>query len=332
VLSEAELAASQIAGVAPMSYGNALEGLVGQVVDDNFGSLLSYTGRGAGPDFVGVGNAAGEYFDLTTAGAIPAHLARSYGPWLDFIIYVPRLALRAFEMTRVYAEEEFDDFKDRDSAALFSDLEFKRCLFSSCSLSRTDQPSRRSRIHHIRILDCEAAGCFLGPAIVEETVVDGLKIPKRLIAEGSVFKHVILKGRIDRLLLYEVNPNLVASPEYRAKVRETFDQANAEYYKTVDWALDISQAEFLDFNVRGIPSRLIRRDPFTQAVVKYEKAMNGEWKKLDLSGTWWPVALEMLAKSNWEDAILIAPKRHRQFSQALKGIYVLRDAGIAEPD
>lgn len=88
VLSQAEIAASESAQIAPMSYGNAMERLVGQEVDQNFGSLLTYTGRGAGPDFAGVGNAAGEYFELTTPGAIGAHLARPYGPWLDFVTYV----------------------------------------------------------------------------------------------------------------------------------------------------------------------------------------------------------------------------------------------------
>ena len=88
VLSEAEIDASQIAQIAPMSYGNALEALVGQTVDENFGSILLYTGRGAGPDFVGVGTAAGEYFDLTTPGAIGAHLRRVYGPWLEFVTYI----------------------------------------------------------------------------------------------------------------------------------------------------------------------------------------------------------------------------------------------------
>lgn len=235
-------------------------------------------------------------------------------------------------MTRVFAGEEFDNFKDRDSSGLFADLEFRNCVFNSCSVSRTFDPQKRSRVRNVRIRDCEAAGCFVGPAIIEDAVVDGLRIPKVLIADGCVFRHVALRGRIDRVIIEPIIPPTGIYEENRAKISSWFEHANAEYYKNVDWALDIREGDFSDFDVRGIPSRLILRDTFTQAVVKREKILDGKWRKLDLSATWWPVSLELLQKSGWEDHVLIAPKRHRQFSQALKGIHMLRDAGIAEPD
>jgi hypothetical protein len=235
-------------------------------------------------------------------------------------------------MMKVFQNEEFDGFRDHDSGTVFENLEFKNCIFSSCSISRTDNTDKRSRIHNVRIFNCEVAGCFLGPAILDEIIVDGLKIQKRLIAGGCALQHVVLRGEIDRLLLVGIVPNLLATPEYRKRVEARFDLVNTQFYRHIDWALDISEAEFSDFDVRGIPSCLIRRDTFTQAVVKREKVLNDEWKKVDLSDTWWPVSLEMLAASNWEDHTLVAPKRHPQFSQALKGLYRLREAGIAEPD
>src|SRR5579864_1604142 len=235
-------------------------------------------------------------------------------------------------MTTIFEEEDFDGFQDRDSGTLFSDLEFRHCSFTSCSVSRTREPQKRSTVRGVRFLDCKLAGCFLGPAVIEDVLVDGLQISKRLISQGAVFKHVVLKGKIDRLILGPVLPPLYAQKEYQQQMKEQFEKVNAEYYRTADWALDISEAEFSDFDVRGIPSRLVRRDPFTQAVVKREKAISGEWKKLDLSGTWWSVSLDMLAKSSWEDGVLVAPKRHRQFNQALKGLFILRKAGIVEPD
>lgn len=235
-------------------------------------------------------------------------------------------------MKKVFDGEDFDAFKDRDSNAFFSDVEFRRCSFLSCSISRTHHPERRSRISNVSFLNCEVAGCFLGPAIIERSHVDGLKIAKRLIGEGAVFKNVVLKGQIDRLILGPVLPPLLAPKGYQEQVKNAFEKANAEYYKTVDWALDITEAEFSDISIRGVPSRLIRRDPITQVVVRREKAIAGEWKKLDLSGTWWSVGLKMLSESNWEDITLVAPTRHRQFNQALRGLHILREAGIAEPE
>ena len=236
-------------------------------------------------------------------------------------------------MARVFEKEEFDSFKDRNSGAFFSDLEFRNCLFRSCSISRTTtfNPDKRSRIQNVRLFNCEAAGCFLGPAFLEDVLVDGLRIPKVLIAESPTLKHVVLRGKIDRLIIGQVLYGGMPYENY-LKVVSIYEQANAEYYKAVDWALDISQGEFSDVSIRGIPSRLVRRDTFTQAVVKREKAISGEWKALDLSGTWWAVSLDMLARSSWEDGILVAPKRHRQFNHALKGLHILREAGIAEPE
>jgi hypothetical protein len=235
-------------------------------------------------------------------------------------------------MRAKFTAEEFDGWKDNDSGRLFEDVEFHDCSFSSCSVSMTYYPEKRSRVRNVVLKNCSASGCFIGPAIIENSIVEGLDISKRLITTGAVFKCVVLKGPIGRLIIGQVIPPTEIYEENRQKIVGWFEQANAEYYKTVDWALDISEAEFSDFNVRGIPSRLIRRDPFTQVVVKRDKVMDGRWKTVDLSGTWWHVGLEMLEKSNWEDHTLVAPKRHPQFSQALRGLYRLREAGIAEPD
>jgi hypothetical protein len=35
---------------------------------------------------------------------------------------------------------------------------------------------------------------------------------------------------------------------------------------------------------------------------------------------------------NHSDIVLIAPKRHRKYRELLKGIKLLRDEGVAEPD
>jgi hypothetical protein len=34
----------------------------------------------------------------------------------------------------------------------------------------------------------------------------------------------------------------------------------------------------------------------------------------------------------WNDVVLVAPKRSRQFKELLEGLKLLRKAGVAEPD
>ena len=43
--------------------------------------------------------------------------------------------------------------------------------------------------------------------------------------------------------------------------------AGQAFYQKIDWALDISRGEFRDLELKGIPARLVRRDPETQLIV-----------------------------------------------------------------
>ena len=115
-------------------------------------------------------------------------------------------------------------------------------------------------------------------------------------------------------------------------MQRAFEEANAAFYASVDWALDISEAEFQELSFRGIPGRLVRRDRETQIVVSRQKAMGGEWRKLDLDKTYWQVALELMLERGDEDVVLVAPKRAKDFKHLLRGLQLLRDAGVAEPD
>jgi hypothetical protein len=119
-------------------------------------------------------------------------------------------------------------------------------------------------------------------------------------------------------------------------VRESaFARANEEYYASVDWAVDISNAEFVEADLRSLPARLVKRDPETQVVVRRERVLATReiWERLDLSATPWDVALENMILFNWSDRVLVAPKANRRdFERHLNGLRALRRAGVAELD
>jgi hypothetical protein len=143
---------------------------------------------------------------------------------------------------------------------------------------------------------------------------------------GAVFKHVVLTGKIRRVMLSAA----VAPGRATADQQQAFDDANAAYYSTVDWSLDISKGEFEECEIQCVPARLIRRDPETQVVIKRAKAAQGEWRKLDLSKTHWHVSLDFFLKRGDADVVLVAPKRNKKFRDLLNGLKMLRDAGVAE--
>lgn len=231
-------------------------------------------------------------------------------------------------MIKTFDRQEFRSFHDRNSGRVFADLCFKYCRFVSCSVSTTLSPRKRSLVQNICFYGCEVRGCMINPAIVEDVLISSLKTHTLLQTWGAVFKHVKLEGNIGRIMTSPFIAPGVTKPHQQA----AFDKANAEYYQQVDWALDISEARFYECDIRGIPARLIRRDPQTQVVVTREKALVGDWRKLDLSRTFWSGWIELFLQEDALDVVLVAPKRHPKFNDLLDGLKMLRDAGVAEPD
>lgn len=227
-----------------------------------------------------------------------------------------------------FKKQSFRRFYDQDSAAIFSNLEFDQCDFQSSAISITLDPKRRSTIRNVRLINCELRGCTLWPAVLQGVTIDGLKTNGLFQAWGAVFQQVVLKGKIERVMLSPVVAPGQATPEQQ----RAFDAANEEFYATVDWALDISQAEFVECDLRGgIPARLIRRDPETQVIITRARALNGAWRKLDLTGTHWGVSLENLLKGGEQEKVFVAPKRAKEYKALLRGLQLLREAGVAEP-
>ena len=72
-----------------MQYGNAVEGAVKEAWRDDAlaQQMLDYTGSGPGPDFVGLGHAQGQIFDISTALGRESHWLRPYGTGMQIITY-----------------------------------------------------------------------------------------------------------------------------------------------------------------------------------------------------------------------------------------------------
>jgi hypothetical protein len=229
---------------------------------------------------------------------------------------------------KVYEGREFRSFHD-DGGSLFEDIEFRRCSFISSAISITRKPSQRSTVRRCRVISCEQRGCAIDTAVLEDVLMEGLLTHGLLQTWGAVFKHVTLRGRLGRIMTSDRIATGTATPaEQRA-----FDEANAAYYAAVDWALDLREAEFTDEpDFRGVPARLVIRDPDSQVVVTRERAMQGTWRQVDLSKTYWEAYIQGMLKDGYPDVLLVAPKRSRRFRNLRDGLEKLRDAGATQPD
>lgn len=229
-------------------------------------------------------------------------------------------------MIMVYEKREFHGYTDRNSGKTFSDLEFRECKFVGCKISVTPAPKHRSKIRNVKFIHCEQLGCTLYSAIVEDVLIDGFKTNGLIQSWGAVFQHLVIRGKIGRIMISQWVPSLRNKPN----AQKAFDEANAVYYQNVDWAMDIREAQFEEAELRGVPAKLMIRDPETQFVLTREKALEGKWKNVDLSGTYWATGIELFLNRGEQDVVFVAPKRHPRFRPLLAGLWALRDAGIFE--
>ena len=229
---------------------------------------------------------------------------------------------------RTFENEEFTAFHDV-GGNVYEDLVFRKCTFISLAVSVTYDPANRTTARNVTLERCRVQGSSLRCAVVEDVLVDGLQTSDLHQAWGALFKHVTLRGKIGRLM---VTP-LISSRHRNTPEQAAFDEQREAYYETIDWALDISEAEAVELELAGIPARLIRRDPETQAVVTRQAALSGEWRELErVQQTVLGLGIQQMLKRGDDDTVLVAERRARDFKQLLAGIRELRAAGVAEPD
>ena len=226
-----------------------------------------------------------------------------------------------------YFNQTFECFYDQETQEIFENIEFDKCVFDNCRISQTNNPFYRSTVRNVKLTNCKTIHSDTGIAIIEDVMVENLTVVQILQIYGSVYKHVTLKGKIGDIMLCDFPPLNVFDEEEQEAVR----CENREYYAGIDWALDISQAEFTDCDIRGVPSDLIRRDPETQMILRREKAERIDWSKLPLKrGRLFQIIADNMFDFGYDDTLLIAAKRARDFTELMHDLKVLKEEGWVE--
>lgn len=228
------------------------------------------------------------------------------------------------------ADQRFENLFDHGKRLSLEFMQFERCTFANCILSRTTDVANRSTVKGVHLRQCTIGGCNVGPAVFEDCSVEGLETDDLLIIWGALFKHVTVAGSIGKIKINQLASGLRRDPD----VQRPFDIARRQFYDNTDWALDISAARFESFDVRGVPARLFRLDLDTQAIVTRERATAPDWQsRVSEWNTLWPFAIKLFLSAGDEDTVLVAPlgapKDERD--KLLRGIRELRDLGVAEP-
>lgn len=213
-----------------------------------------------------------------------------------------------------------------DSAVRFSDCDVLGCSFDHCRVMPLDVNGRPS-FERILVQDCNVSRAMYSSchrAIFRDIHVVNLSSRGETSFENSVFERVVLSGKFDNIViqLCRLDAQDVAFADVAQKEQIA-----------VDWALDISQAEFREIQIAGIPARLVRRDPETQAVLRRARLLESGWDSGQARSLLTSIVLNDLLEGDAEDALLIAPKRDKKmFPQIIEIIRQLRADGIADPE
>jgi hypothetical protein len=223
----------------------------------------------------------------------------------------------------------------RHSRQVVSDLHLDSCTFDSWAGFMPDwddpEPSLRPTLKNLHLTNSNAYSAYLDGAIIEDVVVDRTKAGKApLFLRANAYKHVILRGRIAPLELRgKIFPSTQLHPIRQAEIVRRWDEANARYYESVDWALDVTEAQFGSLSVRGVPARLIRRDPQNSVVITRQAALDGAWKSLPWRRGVYEISISWFLEDGYDDLVLFACTKSRRFKDDLADLELLKDAGVA---
>jgi hypothetical protein len=228
-------------------------------------------------------------------------------------------------MMKAIEGRTFQGLRDRAGSCDINDTEFRRCVFRDCVTS-THDVQNRPRIRNVKVIDCEESNCDLQEAMLEDVIVDGLRVKDLFIISDCAYKHVTLRGNLGRL---KITSGFAGLAKKLPKLQAALNDANSAYYANVDWALDISNAEFEDFSLSGVPLQLIRRDGETQVIFPASLAIGGDWRAVpEFAEVWGPRVDALLKVGRGPELLLVAAKRRKEFKAELGALNALRRSGL----
>jgi hypothetical protein len=215
-----------------------------------------------------------------------------------------------------------------------TDAEVRRCTFTECQHPAWFEGSERPTLRRVNLVRCHVRASELGAVVAEDCVIDTVWFHRGMwgpqLLAGCAFRHVVIRGNVTGGLRFGISTEWHRTWPPPLVSDDPVHRANADYYADVDWALDISQANFtaVEMSWCDIPARLIRRDPETQVVLARQSVTNGDWRAACGDSPLW-VGIERFLESGLPDTVLVAARRSKRFGTDKAAIDRLCAEGMA---
>jgi hypothetical protein len=224
-------------------------------------------------------------------------------------------------MARATVSGMFDGLRHVGSDREFAGLDIVDARFTGCRLSQSTDPGFGLVVRDVTVRHTRAYRCAVNGVRFEDVTVDGLASQGLLRLGYCVFRHVVLRGRVGPMMT--VPPPSSLPPE----TMRSFTSAVVDYYRDIDWALDISAAEFSDADFYFVPGDRIIRDPDTQYLLRRERIRSVELGALPPFAQIFAGRFEV---TPFDTIVAIAPTRSKDFPVLRAELEKLREAGLAE--
>lgn len=219
------------------------------------------------------------------------------------------------------AERKFSRTKVLNEAGIYSNFELNGALFEHCTLAQFDRPLE-TVVRDASLTSCKATGpCFVHGVKFENVTVRYFVADEAVDFAACVFRNVVLEGTVGPFITTRAHPSL--GGERRAEI----SQLMVEYYREVDWAIDISRGAFVDATLPMVPGELVRRDPETQFLVKRAPLEAYPQAELPFIGKSYR---RRFSTSPFDSFVAVAPTRSNTFEKLHAQLSELRALGLAE--
>jgi hypothetical protein len=148
-----------------------------------------------------------------------------------------------------------------------------------------------------------------------------------MFMQGCRFKHVKFAGRIGSPLIRHL-PDL-EYPEDRIK---SWIATQQEFYRGVDWAVDITAAKFTTLvEFEGIPADLVIAEPGSYVRIKRARILSSSFQ-YDRLHSLSQIIVDGFMELGLPDLVVAAGLGGRDPRHELEALQLLRDSGAAPPN
>jgi hypothetical protein len=207
------------------------------------------------------------------------------------------------------------------SPKVLRDAEFEQCYFEGGALAQHDDPTCGFVVKNVILRKCRAGRIELHGVRFEDVTVEGLTYPRLVHAAACLFERVTLRGPIGPIQTMPANYTLPA------QMRAAFLEQAMKFYAGIEWALDISHAEFSSADFNYVPGNLVRRNSESQFLVHRKAALSAPQGSLPGLAA---IIAERAGYSPYDTIVAVAPTRSKNAAMYRDELQVLRDRGIAE--